>query len=138
MEILIDTNVILDNLCSRQPYSQNAGEILRLCYQQECKGYIAVHSITNIFYILRKQFNVVERKRILLDLCNFIEVVSIQKKQIIDALNNKEFDDLEDRLQFECAQMINADYIVTRNISDYPNSHIPVVLPEEFLKIIKE
>jgi len=135
MVILIDTNVILDNLWSRQPYSQNAGEILRLCYQQDCKGYIASHSITNIFYILRNQFSVTDRKNMLLNLCNFIDVVGIQKELIINALNNEDFKDLEDRLQFECAQMINADYIVTRDISDYPNSSIPVILPEDFLKL---
>jgi len=135
MVILIDTNVILDNLCSRQPFSQSAGEILRLCCQQDCKGFIAAHSITNIFYILRNQFSVTDRKSMLLNLCNFIDVVGIQKEQIINALNNEDFKDLEDRLQFECAHMINADYIVTRDISDYPNSSIPVILPEDFLKL---
>jgi len=74
----------------------------------------------------------------LLDLCDFIDVVGIQKKQIIDALSNDEFTDLEDRIQFECAQTINAHYIITRNIADFPNSSIPVILPEDFLKIIEE
>ena len=138
MDILIDTNVILDHFCSRQPYSASAGKILRLCFQQDCKGYIAAHSITNIFYILHKQFSVKDRKRMLLDLCDFIDVVGIQKKQIIDALNNDEFTDLEDRVQLECAQTINAHYIITRNIADFPNSPIPVILPEDFLKIIEE
>jgi hypothetical protein len=45
---------------------------------------------------------------------------------------------LEDRIQFECAQIINAHYIITRNIADFPNSSIPVILPEDFLKIIEE
>ena len=138
MDILIDTNIILDHLFPRQPHSANAGKILRLCFQQNCKGYIAAHSITNIFYILRKQFSVDDRKRMLLDLCDFIDVVGIQKKQIIDTLTNDEFTDFEDRLQFECAQTINAHYIITRNIADFPNSPIPVILPEDFLKIIEE
>jgi len=138
MDILIDTNVILDHLCSRQPYAANAGKILHLCFQQDCKGYIAAHSITNIFYILRKQFSVSERKGMLLDLCDFIDVVGIQKKQIIDALNDNEFTDLEDRIQFECAKVINANYIITRNITDFSTSPIPVILPEDFLKIIEE
>jgi len=111
---------------------------LRLCFQQDCKGYIATHSITNIFYILRKQFSVSDRKKMLLDLCGFIDVVGIQKEQIIAALNNDDFTDLEDRIQFECAQIINAHYIITRNIADFPNSSIPVILPEDFLKIIEE
>jgi len=138
MDILIDTNVIIDHFCSRQPYASNAGKILRLCFQQDCKGYIAAHSITNIFYILRKQFSVSDRKRMLLDLCDFIDVVGVQKKQIINALNNNEFTDLEDRIQFECAQDINAQYIITRNVVDFPNSTIPVILPEDFLRIIEE
>jgi hypothetical protein len=134
----LTTNIILDHLCSRQPYSASAGKILRLCFQQDCTGYIAAHSITNIFYIIRGQFSASDRKRMLLDLCGFIDVVGIQKKQIIDALNNDEFMDLEDRVQFECAKIINARYIITRNIADYPNSPISAILPEDFLKIIEE
>jgi len=138
MEILIDTNVIIDHFCSRQPYADSAGKILRLCFQQDCKGYIAAHTVTNIFFVLRKQFSVSDRKRMLLDLCDFIDVVGIQKKQIIDALNNNDFTDLEDCIQFECAKVINTQYIITRNAADFPNSSIPVILPEDFLKIIKE
>jgi hypothetical protein len=41
-------------------------------------------------------------------------------------------------MQFECAKTINAHYIITRNITDFPNSPIPVILPEYFLKIFDE
>jgi len=134
MVILIDTNIILDYLLTRQPFSDNADKILNLCLQQKCNGYIAAHSVTNIFFILRKNFSVSERKKMLIKLCEFIEVAGIQKKQIIDALLNEDFDDLEDRLQVECARMVNADYIITRNISDFSTSPIPAILPEDFLK----
>ncbi|WP_461245794.1 PIN domain-containing protein [Treponema sp. R6D11] len=107
----------------------NADKVLDLCFQQKCNGYIAAHSVTNIFYILRKRFSVSERKKILLELCEFIEVAGIQRKQIIDALVNENFDDLEDRLQVECAKMVNADYIITRNIPDFSTSPIPAILP---------
>jgi predicted nucleic acid-binding protein len=138
MVILIDTNVILDHLLPRQPFADIAGDILRLCFQQKCKGYIAVHSITNIFYILRKQFSASERKKMLIDLCEFIEVAGIQKKQVIDALLNEELDDLEDLLQIECARTVNAEYIVTRNIADFTTSTIPAILPEDLLPLIRK
>jgi len=70
----------------------------------------------------------------LIELCEYIEVAGIQKKQVIDALVNEDFDDLEDRLQVECARIVNADYIVTRNITDFSASPIPAILPEDFLK----
>jgi len=139
MVILIDTNVILDGFIARQPFTENAKEVLRICFEKECNGYIAAHSITNIFYILRKQFPVNERKKMLIELCEFVEVAGIQKKQIMDALINEDFDDFEDRLQVECAMMVNAGYIITRNITDFSTSPIPAILPEDFLqKITKE
>ena len=134
MVILIDANIILDHLIPRQPFVDIADEVLRLCFQQKCNGYIAAHSITNIFYILRKQFSASERKKMLLELCEFIEIAGIEKKEIINALTNEDFDDFEDRLQVECARMVNADYIVTRNITDFSASPIPAILPEELLK----
>jgi predicted nucleic acid-binding protein len=134
MVVLIDTNIILDYLLTRQPFLDNADKVLNLCLKQKCNGYIAAHSITNIFYILRKDFSVSERKKMLIKLCEFVEVASIQKKQVIDALVNEDFDDLEDRLQVECARMVNADYIVTRDITDFSASPIPAILPEDFLK----
>jgi len=133
MVILIDTNIILDYLIARQPFMDNAYEVLRLCSQQKCYGYIAAHSVTNIFYILRRRFSASERKRLLMGLCEIIEVAGIQKKQIIDALSNEDFSDLEDRLQVECAGTVNADYIVTRNITDFSDSPIPAILPVDLL-----
>jgi predicted nucleic acid-binding protein len=136
MVILIDTNVILDYLISREPFVDNADKILSLCFNEKCSGYIAVHSITNIFYILRRDFSASKRKEMLMELCEFIEVAGIHKKQVLDALANEDFDDLEDRLQVECARMVNADYIVTRDIADFTGSTIPAVLPEDLLKKI--
>jgi predicted nucleic acid-binding protein len=134
MVILIDTNIILDYFISRQPFVDNAKNVLRLCFRQECNGYIAAHSITNIFYILHKDITVSKRKKMLIELCEYIEVEKKKKKQIINALVNEEFDDIEDRLQVECAQMVNADYIVTRNITDFSASPIPAIFPEDLLK----
>jgi predicted nucleic acid-binding protein len=134
MVILIDTDVILDYLIARQPFKDSAYEALRLCSQQKCSGYIAAHTVTNIFYILRKRFSASERKRLLMGLCDVVDVAGIQKKQVIDALSNEDFNDLEDRLQVECARMVNADYIVTRNIIDFSASPIPAILPGDLLQ----
>jgi len=136
MVILIDTNIILDHLIPRQPFLDNSNKILTLCFQRKCDGYIAAHTIPNIFYILRNQFSINERRKLLLDLCEFIEVAGIHKNQIINALSNNNFNDFEDCLQIECAKLVNAKYIVTRNIADFSESEIPVILPENFIKLL--
>jgi predicted nucleic acid-binding protein len=137
MVILLDTNVILDHFIPRQPFVDTANDILNLCFQQKCSGYIAAHSITNIFYILRKQFSESERKKMLIELCEFIEVAGIQRKQVIEALTDDTFNDFEDCLQVECAKFVNADYIITRNTIDFSTSPILAILPEDFLQKIQ-
>ena len=49
------------------------------------------------------------------------------------ALNNQGFSDFEDCLQMECAKEVKADYIVTRNVDDFKNSEIKVMLPQDLL-----
>ena len=39
----------------------------------------------------------------------------------------------EDCLQMECARSYGAEYIVTRNVSDYSASDINAILPREYL-----
>ena len=137
MVLLIDTNVILDYLVDREPFAEGSRQMLHCCVEKQARGYIAAHSITNIFYILRKHFSSTERKSMLLELCEFVEVCGIQKTQLINALNNEEFDDLEDCIQTECAKSICADYIVTRNVKDFAHSPIHAILPDDFLRIMK-
>jgi predicted nucleic acid-binding protein len=136
--VLLDTNVPLDSFLDREPFSKNAQEILILCSERKCKGFIAAHSLTNIFYILRKNYTAEKRKEMLLGLCDIVEVVGIDRVKLVDALRNEDFDDIEDCLQVECAAEVQADYIVTRDSEDFEGSPIPVISPEDFLKLFDE
>jgi predicted nucleic acid-binding protein len=136
MLLLIDTNVFLDYLTNREPFADAARQILRCCAEKKVKGFIAAHSVTNMFYILRKHFSPRERRQMLSDLCELFEVCELQKTHITNALANEKFDDFEDCIQAECAKSIQADYIVTRNIKDFSHSPIPAVMPDQFLKMI--
>lgn len=137
LRILIDTNVILDYLLDREPYEESARMIIKFSQQKEIEGCVAAHSITNIFYILRKNFSVKERRMILLDICKIFYVEGIDVKKLRNALVNEEFPDFEDCLQMECARDFRADYIVSRNLEDFKNSNIPCVAPDEMCRIIK-
>jgi predicted nucleic acid-binding protein len=134
MTALIDTNVILDIAIPNARFADAAKEILKKCRIGEMTGYIAAHSIPNIFYILRKQYSAQERKNMLFQLCKIIKIVAIDQPSIIRTLTNIDIDDIEDCLQIECAKAVNADYIVTRNIDDFRASSIPAILPDDFLQ----
>jgi predicted nucleic acid-binding protein len=134
--ILVDTNILLDHLDNREPHRKNASRIFELCAEENCRGVIAAHSITNIFYILRKKFSSRERKDILLNLCNLFDVSGIDHTKLVEALQNNIIDDIEDCLQMSCAKAVEAEYIVTRDLEDFSQSPIPAISPENFLKLL--
>jgi predicted nucleic-acid-binding protein len=135
---LIDTNILIDFLNERVPFNDAADQIFDACSNQRVSGYIAAHSVTDAFYILRKDYSAKTRKNMLLDLFDVLNVEGIDKAKLTESLLNEDFDDIEDRLQVECAKAVNADYIVTRNITDFAISPIKAILPEDFLKLLDQ
>ncbi|MDR0517390.1 MAG: PIN domain-containing protein [Fibromonadaceae bacterium] len=134
MVVLIDTNVLIDFLQNREVNGEYANKIIEMCAKKAISGFMAAHSISNSFYILRKDYSVKERKEMLLGLCNIIDIVDIDKQKVITSLLNEDFSDFEDCLQMECAKRINADYIITRDLPDFFNSSIKAILPMDFVK----
>jgi predicted nucleic-acid-binding protein len=134
MNILIDTNIVLDFLLRREPHIKNAGIIFKACKEFKINGFIAAHSIPDIFYIMRKSYTLYELKEIIKLLANFISIINLTEEMILSALSEHNFSDFEDSLQDECAQEINADYIITRNVNDFAHSKVKAIEPKEFIK----
>ena len=132
-KILIDTNVLLDYLLERDPFFEDAKKLILSCTEGDTKGCIAAHSISNMFFILRKDYTAGERREILSSLCTIFDVEGIDKAKLLAGLANEDFSDFEDCLQMECAKSYGAEYIITRNVADYSASDIKAILPSEYL-----
>lgn len=134
MTILVDTNVILDILLKRELYADEARIIFTMCANREVTGYLAAHSIPNLFYILRKKYSQKERRIFLRNLCDVFYISDLNIDKILSAIDNETFEDFEDCLQEECAVEAEADYIVTRNPKDFQKSRVKVIGPSELIK----
>lgn len=134
-KILIDTNVLLDYLLEREPFFEDAKRIMVSCAEGKVKGCIAAHSIPNMFFILRKDYNVRERREVLSNLCSIFDVEGIDKAKLLSGLANEDFLDFEDCLQMECAKSYGADYIVTRNVTGYSASEVKAIEPKVYLEL---
>jgi predicted nucleic acid-binding protein len=133
--ILVDTNILLDYLLTRAPFCEYAKKIIVACTEGKIQGCIAAHSISNMFYILRKDYSIKERREALSSLCLIFDVEGIDKEKILVGLQNEDFSDFEDCLQMECAKAYRAEYIVTRNIDDFKTSEVKAILPNEYLTV---
>ena len=111
MVLLIDTNILLNYLTNREDaYLEQSVKIVEMCAKGECTGYIAFHTLSTLWYVLRKRSER-ERRQNLSDVCEIFQVASASQKEILDAIDKELFTDFEDCLQDKCAKEIGADYL---------------------------
>lgn len=134
MTLLIDTNIVIDFLNKRTTYTPAIDVIFNKIISRQVKGALAAHSITNLWYILRKEYTDAQRRELLSALFDYFEISSLNKEKIESALNRSDFKDFEDCLQDECAVDVGATCIVTRNKQDFKNAETKVYTPEEFIE----
>lgn len=136
MAVLIDTNVLLNYITNREDvYLEPSVKIVEMCAKGELQGYMAFHSLSTIWYVLRKKSGR-ERCENLRDICKIFRVVAASQVEIMDAIEKDEFDDFEDCLQDKCAKEVGADFIITVNEKDFCHSEIPALNPTDFLERI--
>ena len=136
MKVLIDTNIMIDALTNRDGRSGFSAMVIDLCAKQVIDGYVALHSISNMYYILRKQYSDAERRTILKRYNEILKVAEVGNDVVDTAINNTAISDYEDALQYACAETVGAEYIVTRNIKDYGKAEIRAISLEELIKLL--
>lgn len=107
MVILIDTNVIIDFLITREPFFEAASLIMQKCAQGEIEGCVAFHSLPNLWYILRKVPDE-KRREWLVTICDLLKVVGASHEAVVKAIKMECFKDFEDCLQDRCAEQAGA------------------------------
>lgn len=136
-KVLIDTDVILDFLFDRKPFSEDAAQILSWCENEKIQGFVTSIMLSNIYYLLRKTAKhekIIENLKMLM---NIVDVLTTDKNAILEALNS-EFKDFEDALQNFSAQNSNEiKVIITRNIKDYKTSNLAIMEPETYINLVK-
>ena len=135
-DLFIDTDVIIDFLIDRKPYSREAAILFTLIEQKKLRGYSSSLTFSNLYYILRKieTHNKVISK---LDSLSYIlNILKVEEQTIKNALKSG-FADFEDSIQYFCARdNKKISIIITRNTKDYKNSEIPVMTPGDYLKTL--
>lgn len=135
MKVLIDTNVVLDVLCKREGFYEDAARIMKYCEVNKITGVISALTIPNIVYIMRKELDAQKTRDVIEKLQLVFTIADLRSDDIKKALSMN-FKDFEDALQSACASRIKADYIITRNIRDFINSKVTAIKPTELLERI--
>ncbi|MCX6054189.1 MAG: PIN domain-containing protein [Chloroflexi bacterium] len=130
--VLIDLNILLDVLQKREPFFETSAHLLVLIETGKIKGYVAFHSITTLFYLIKKDRSSAEARAAITNLLQFLKIAAVEQYTIEQALN-LEYRDFEDAVQMISAVQCKADYLITRNIKDYQPPLLTVLQPVEFI-----
>ena len=135
MKLFLDTNVVIDYLAKRQPFAEDASQMIMLCLQKNYELCVSALSFTIIYYVLKKQYGHERLLELLRDLHSLLTVGEVDGNVLQQALVS-DFTDFEDAVQCYTAMASGADLIVTRNVRDFSHSPLLVRTPAEVCDLL--
>lgn len=137
MELLIDSNVVLDVILNRKPFFDASEKVLRLGIRPDIITYVSAASVTDIYYIAYR--NLKDNNLVyswLSRVFGFANLIAVTPENIYNAVNLR-WRDFEDSVQYSIAKLNGMDGIVTRNMKGFRESDLKIYTPEEILEFIK-
>jgi predicted nucleic acid-binding protein len=135
--VLFDTNIILDIALKREPFFEEASILFDFIDKKYILGHITATTITDIYYISKKEKGHKESINFIKNLLEIIEIIGIDKYIIIKALNS-DIKDFEDAIQTFAAELYGIDVIITRNKNDFLNTGLNILTLKEFINNFKK
>lgn len=131
MKVLFDLNVLMDVMQQREQFYEASAVALSRSLNGDCLGVVPGHAVTTLHYLLTRYVNKRKADESIDFLLENFTIVNAETETFRYArqLGMKDF---EDAVVAAIAKTAECDVIVTRNIADFKQSPVEVLLPEEF------
>lgn len=123
-KVFLDTNILVDLIADRQPFSKYAVEIFKMAEENKLEIFTSSHSIATTHYLLKKYIDEKSLREILLNLIDFIAVIPVDENVLKNGLRSH-YKDFEDSIQILCAATIKNPEC------------IPALTPDDFFLQLK-
>ncbi len=131
-KLFIDSDVLLDFLLDRKPFSDDTAILIEECIETKVKLCSSLLSVANMHYIIGR---LEDKNQADFKIRKILKIISIENlgQVVIDQVLNSKFKDFEDSIQNFCAAEAGHKIIITRNTKDYKESELSVLTPREYL-----
>ena len=145
MRLFVDTNIILEYIEHRREYD-HVRSILAAIRDGKHHAIISQGCVYTLAYLIEKSLkaNNIHKpeltkhlRRLMTIVLNMVRPVGISYEDMIKAIDNDSFTDLEDSFQYQCALENHCDVLLTINIDDFANAdqqQLQVLTPAQFVK----
>ena len=81
LSILIDSNILLDVMATRQPFFETSSKVIETLKDKDITGYVSASSITDIYYIARRELKDKELViQLIKDILKFIKIATVSEE----------------------------------------------------------
>lgn len=132
-KLFIDTNIILDLLAKREPFDKESRQLFSMADTNMVELVVSILSLVNTHYILSDVMKMRDSRSIIRKFKVLVNAYPLNDKILELALNDENFTDFEDGVQYYTALESQCAVIITRNLKDFRKAEIPVFTPKEYL-----
>lgn len=133
--MLFDTNVVLDLLLDREPFSTDAAHLFTQVENGRLHGYLCATTLTTIHYLVTKGLGATHATAHVKALLSLFEVAPVTRV-VLESAVTAGFRDYEDAVVYEAARDVGVEVIVTRNLRDFSEAELTVLAPPTLLKML--
>jgi predicted nucleic acid-binding protein len=138
VRVLIDTNIVLDFLLQREPFSQDAELLFQAIDVGEAVGYVTATTLTDIFYISRRHTRSIEQARQAVSETLAATMICPVDRVVLESAFDSGLPDFEDAVQIFSAVAQGLEAIVTRDDQGFLSSPIPVLSIQALLQQVRQ
>jgi len=133
MRVFLDTNILVDVLINRPLFVAESEATILRCEALGAGMFLAWHGLATAYYLLKRGRT---EQQAMAEVDKILAWAKVADVTDADARRARTlgFNDFEDALQAAAAEACAADWIITRNTTDFSRSNIPVLTSHQFLQ----
>jgi len=146
MKVFIDTNIVLEYFMHREKY-EVAEKLLKELHKRDAQMFMSVGAFYTIHFIilkyLHKELGLVGEEclqslRIILNkILQIFDIAEHDKNSLLQGVSDERYKDIEDSCQYQVAQKVGCEALISFNISDYKESadgQVKIYTPQQFIE----
>lgn len=136
MNLLLDTNVLIDYLGRKSPFYATAQKPFIAALYGDVKLWIASQSVVDAFYVLSKYIDSMRLQELILRALELVTPVDLVGADLKQAARLG-WPDMEDCLVAIAADKARVDCLVTRDTKGFDRSMVQVLSPTEWVDLME-
>lgn len=134
LRCFFDTDVLLDVVLRRPEFVDHSAHTLLLAEQRVVDGYTSALVMANVFYIAGRALDIPAAHAALRNIRLILDLLPIGAHEVDRAFQRYErHPDWEDQLQYAAAEYAGLEYLLTRNVGDFPSAPVRPMSPVDLL-----